>query len=304
MQEFSFAARFRVTYREASSTGGLAAVAASRRLDALRLDSEVLARGGRWREWYMHSYYHNLAASRQYGLQLGISINSIEDDLGANTPRPHTKAQSKRLQQGVQRAARASLGRVLRVDPEARLRKKLERWRLPLFPRIRAMRAARVMGRLRSLVPPRVLAAVLRTWFNGWCTLRRFHGRGDCLFGCTCGEDSIDHYMRCARLHAYGQSRLRLARADNPLQLSLNFMLLAPTSAITDEVLSRRALLMAAAYRLHCRHRHTGSLTDEGILSRALDQAVKEATLGHQVAMRHLDGIWIRATTSSSTSSR
>jgi exonuclease III len=303
MQEVSFAARFRVAYREASSTGGLAAVAASRRLDALRLDSEFLARGGRWREWYMHSYYHNLAAARQYGLLLGISINAIEDDLGANTPRPHTKAQSKRLQQGVQRAARASLGRVLRVDPEARLRKKLERWRLPLFPRIRAMRAARVMGRLRSLVPPRVLAAVLRTWFNGWCTLRRFQGRGDCLFGCPCGEDSIDHYMGCSRLHSYGQARLRLPRVGSIGDQGLSFMLLEATSSVSDATLTRRALLVAAAYRLHCRHRRSGGLGEEGLLWRALDQAIKESSLGHRKAMRQLDGIWVQHSGSSSSSS-
>jgi hypothetical protein len=304
MQEVSFAARFRVAHREAAPVGGLAVAPNVRRLNSLCDESEFLARGGRWRWWYKHSYYHNLNAAVQYGSRIGITIEAVEEDLGSAAPRPHTRAQTKRLQRGVQRAARTSLSLVRQVNPEPRLRSKLERWRLPLFPRIRAMRAIRVLGRLRRLVPPRVLAAVLRTWYNGWCTKRRFQGKGECLFGCTCGEDSIDHYMRCACLHAYGQSRLRLARADNPLELSLNFMLLAPTSAITDEVLSRRALLMAAAYRLHCRHRHTGSLTGEGILSRALDQAVKEATLGHQVAMRHLDGIWIRATTSSSTSSR
>ena len=139
MQEVSFAARFRVAYREASASGGLADAAATRRLDTLRLDSEFLARGGRWRWWYMHSYYHNLTAAIQYGRRLGISIDTVEDDLGSCTPRPHTKAQTVKLQKGVQRAARTSLCQVLRVDPEQRLRKKLERWKLPLFPRIRAM---------------------------------------------------------------------------------------------------------------------------------------------------------------------
>ncbi len=43
MQEVSFAARFRVAYREASASGGLAVAAATRRLDTLRLDSELLA---------------------------------------------------------------------------------------------------------------------------------------------------------------------------------------------------------------------------------------------------------------------
>jgi hypothetical protein len=228
-QEVSFAAPFRVAHREASAAGGFAVSSMVRRLDTLCSDSEFLARGGRWRNWYKHSYYHNLNTATQYGLRLGITIDSIEDDLGSSAPRSHTRAQAKRLQ----------------------------RWRLPLFPRIRAMRALRVLVRLRRLVPPRVLAAVLRTWFNGWCTKRRFQGKGECLFGCLSGEDSIDHYMRCTRLHAYGQARLRLPRSDSHMDQGLTFMLLEATSTVTDEVLTRRALLMAAAYRLHRRHRPT-----------------------------------------------
>jgi hypothetical protein len=250
----------------------------------------------------MHSYYHNLTAAIQYGRRLGISIDTVEDDLGSCTPRPHTKAQTVKLQKGVQRAARTSLCQVLRVDPEQRLRKKLERWKLPLFPRIRAMRAVRVMKRLRSLVPPRVLAAVLRTWFNGWCTRRRFQGRGECLYGCACGEDSIDHYMRCNRLSSYGQTRLRLPTESSTGGQSLSFMLLEATSSVADATLTRRALLMAAAYRLHCKHRRSDGLSEEDTLRRALDQAIKESTLGHLKAMQQLDGIWTQ-TSSSSTSS-
>ena len=153
MAEVSFAARFRVAYREASASGGLAVAPNVRRLETLNRNSEFLAHGGRWRYWYSHSYYHNLDVAVQYGGRLGITLKSVEEELGSAAPRPHTKAQAKRLQQGVQQAARASLSRVRQVNPEARLRKKLARWRLPLFPRIRAMRAARVMARLRRLAP-------------------------------------------------------------------------------------------------------------------------------------------------------
>ena len=301
MQEVSFAARFRVAHREASASGGLAVASMVRRLDTHYANSVFLARGGRWRFWYKHSYYHNLDTAIQYGRQLGITIDSVEDDLGSTAPRPHTRAQAKRLQQGVQRAARSALNRVRRVDPEPRLRKKLERWRLPLFPRIRAMRAARVMVRLRLLVPPRVLAAVLRTWFNGWCTKRRFQGKGDCLFGCLFGEDSVDHYMNCSRLHSYGQARLRLPRTSNFVDRGLSFMLLEATSSIPDAVLTRRALLVAAAYRLHCRHHRSEGLHDEVTLTRALDQAVKESSLGHKGAMRQYDSIWVQTATTPCT---
>jgi len=79
-------------------------------------------------------------------------------------------------------------------------------------------------------------------------------------------------------------------------------MLLEATSSVSDATLTRRALLVAAAYRLHCRHRRSGGLGEEGILWRALDQAIKESSLGHRKAMRQLDGIWIQHSGSSSSS--
>jgi hypothetical protein len=54
MQEVSFAARFRVAYREASASGGLAVAPNIRRLDTLSRNSEFVVRGGRWRFWYSH----------------------------------------------------------------------------------------------------------------------------------------------------------------------------------------------------------------------------------------------------------
>jgi hypothetical protein len=78
-------------------------------------------------------------------------------------------------------------------------------------------------------------------------------------------------------------------------------MLLEATSSIPDAVLTRRALLVAAAYRLHCRHRRSEGLHDEVTLTRALDQAVKESTLGHKGAMRQYDSIWVQTATTSCT---
>ncbi len=166
------------------------------------------------------------------------------------------------------------------------------------------MRAAKVLPRLRLLVLLRVLAAVLRTWFNGWCTKRRFQGKGDCLFGCPLGEDSVDHYMCCSRLHMYGQARLRLPLAREFADRGLSFMLLEASSSLSDAMLTRRALLVAAAYRLHCRHRRAASPLDAASLSRALDQSVKESSLGHKSAMKHLDCMWAQNPSSSSSPSR
>ena len=46
--------------------------------------------------------------------------------------------------------------------------------------------------------PPSVVAAVLKTCLNGWCTARRFgQPHSTCLFGCDDAEDSLEHYLKC-----------------------------------------------------------------------------------------------------------
>ena len=228
----------------------------------------------------------------KYGV-LGITIDSVEEALGAEAPRPYTRAQTHRIQRGVQRTARRELSRVLRADPESRLRQKLERWRLPLFPRIRALRAARLVPRLRRLVLPKVLSAVLRTWYNGWCTRQRFQGRCRCMFGCGFGADSVDHYISCSRLHRQGLRQLRLPTPPVFEDRGVHFMLLAATSQLPDDVLVRRALLLTAAYRLHCAHRRRAPFADDQVLRQALAQALQESAMGHAAATRCLDTVWI-----------
>jgi len=166
---------------------------------------------------------------------------------------------------------------------------------MALVPRLRASRAAAVATRLRRLVAPRVISAVTRLWMNGWCSRRRFQGHGPCIFGCRYGEDAIDHYCRCTKLHEYGCSRLRLPRAADMDQRAMEFMLLEPRSSLPDDRLVRRALLVTAAYRLHYRARHGQPVNaDPEYLRRALNQAAQEAAIGHPRAMRILDTTWVR----------
>ena len=68
--------------------------------------------------------------------------------------------------------------------------------------------------------------------------------------------------------------------------------MLEAAAQLPNEVLTRRALLLAAAYPLHCRLRNTATFHDEEVLSWALDLAVKEAALGHPGALRSLDTMW------------
>ena len=292
MNEVSLAARFRVAHREAAASGGLAVASAVRRLDRSIADTDFFWRYVRWCSWFQGAYVRNLSAAVSTFQRAGITIQTVEADLGADAPLPRTRGQARRLAHGVQRAARAAWCRTLRSHPETRLRAKLARWRLPIYPRLRAIRGSAVLQRLARLVPPRVVAAVLRTWFNGWCTAHRFQAHGRCLFGCSMGQDSVDHYMGCLMLHRHGQLRLRLRAAPTFEERGLRFFLLAGAHELPDVILTRRALLLAAAYRLHCRCRRQPAFSDHEVLRRALDQAVREAAQGHAGALRAVDSVW------------
>ena len=79
---------------------------------------------------------------------------------------------------------------------------------------------------------------------------------------------------------------------------ALQFFLLEPAALIPDATLNRRALHLAAAYRLHCRCRREPPILSADILARALGQAAKQAAMGHANAMKVLDSTWTSTATS------
>ena len=87
------------------------------------------------------------------------------------------------------RALQYSSGAIGRTSTSF-VRRRLDRWRIGALPGHRPQRALRVFQVLTGKVPPRVLAALLGTLFNGWCTGRRFQQQGSsCISGCA-AEDS------------------------------------------------------------------------------------------------------------------
>ena len=59
------------------------------------------------------------------------------------------------------------------------------------------VRLQRTIDILRRSVPPSTVAAVLRTWLNGWCTSRRFSQEVlPCRF-CSTETDALEHYLVC-----------------------------------------------------------------------------------------------------------
>ncbi len=107
-----------------------------------------------------------------------------------------------------------------------------------------------------------------------------------------------------SRLCGHGARQLRLPVPDLPAARRQTALLLDLGSGMDDGTLCCRALLLAAAYRLHCSHRRKGLLGNEDVVRRALSQAIKEEVRGHTVATRLLDGRWLAVPGSAPSRSR
>ena len=239
---------------------------------------------GRWRTWFASGFCQKIADAVSELRGWGVSSEDIRAWQCANLTRPHYS-----LQKSVVDFLRSRQPRF----PEVRMRRKLERWDIPLFPRLRGHRAVAILCRLANLVPPRVSAAVLRTFWSGWCTSRRFGGRAACLFCSAEAGDSIEHASICRSLATFGHTFLHLPYYAEPGARRLDFLLLDSVLHSDDTRLILGALRVAAAYRTHCHFRRSPALLGEpDVVYRALGQAVKELVQGHSRAMAAFDARW------------
>ena len=113
-------------------------------------------------------------------------------------------------------------------DTEMAVRKRLRRWmeqgRVTGPEAVLARRFIRNLEHLKNNVPPSVLAAMMRTMWNGWCTDRRFQQRASnrCRLAADCrGEDSIEHYSCCGTVWSFARQRMRLPEHKRGLQYFL-----------------------------------------------------------------------------------
>ena len=173
--------------------------------------------------------------------------------------------------------------RVSEALPHARER--LDRWPLALPPGRRPARLVAAGRALSTGGAPRVAAAFIRTAFNGWCTARRFQQRAVCLLGCQRGEDSIEHYSRCATYHRFCAVHAGLAApaAEDKLACFLN---LEPSTlsrrggaGTRERARLLRALTVYAVYRVQAAVR-TGTLR-VAEAAEALPAMLREGARGH-----------------------
>ena len=165
-----------------------------------------------------------------------------------------------------------------------------------MVERVRVDRAVAMLRGLSTEVAPRVQAAVIRTHWNGWTTARRFQQRRGCIFGCTNGEDSIEHYACCRVVSEFSCCRLGLPRPSARTELLADFLVLQPSlHQGGGSILARKALRLYAVYTTHCWATHD-AMFSPARATEALKQHLREAVLGHPRSSRHLAQAWIRAT--------
>ena len=156
----SEAARFRVAHREAARQGGLGIRRWLDRLAAAWQASEATVLGI-WRQWLSVPYVQLLKDSLHALAANGITLIAVEERAAAGSPRPWSDKVMTRVIQLTQKVAHAMLKEQQRLFPVVRLRAKLEKFDLSVFPRQVADRAVCFLQRLPGLVPPRVMVAVL-----------------------------------------------------------------------------------------------------------------------------------------------
>ena len=194
------------------------------------------------------------------------------------------------MQKGVQAAVKRKLTAPRPGRREARLEAALQQHRLGVPGHRLSARATSFLDMIKTKVPPRVMAAVLRLWHKGWCTSNRFGGNGKCMYGCD-ALDSTTHYACCPKIWEFAHKRLRCTPAIEPAVRRRTFMALDRNWRATDPhdaVIT--AVLIYAAYKAHNTWRNSGRVIPAA--PGLLRQAIHEAVRGYPDAQATIDNIW------------
>ena len=219
---------------------------------------------GKLPEAVFRARYFTLETNLKLIADLGITVDGILGSIAGNEPCPWSDKVQLTQKKQFQRTILERLKQINKPSFCNRIRKKLSRWDetpggLIGPPGRYSPIIHRRLTLLKTLVPPRVAAAVLRTLWNGWCSHRRFrkraHNSNHCLLGCGGdAEDSIEHYYHCPAVQKVGEDYLRLKVCN---ERALNLWLLNEYVLGIDRHLMCTALLIYGTHMATnwCRHR-------------------------------------------------
>ncbi len=109
--------------------------------------------------WYQAAHVRVLIRALQRFSSLGFSVGKLQDEL-ARCPKPWPEKVQRRVKRGFQKLVSIKILKHGKPSAELRVRQKLERWHLDGPAAHVARRVLRRIVRLRTLVAPRVPAAV------------------------------------------------------------------------------------------------------------------------------------------------
>ena len=207
-----------------------------------------------WSAWFDSSYVLTLTHARARARHLGISDHSTRTHF-TNSKKYYGGGQDfeTRLKQHYQGVVMEQLSKSDGYSCEHILCKKLKRWRITgITEGALTRRAAKILRQAFELTPVRVAMVLFRTWFNGWCSARRFQVQSaPCLLGCSLEseggcQDSIEHYAHCRIVRAFAANRLRLpSHLVGNLQ---SFLCLSSCVGVGDDSRTIQLLLLYAVY--------------------------------------------------------
>ena len=138
----------------------------------------------------------------------GDDVEADEESDESSTVRVQTRTEARRSWQPV---AMQLVRQPTLQQTRIHLRRRLDTWDLHTLEGHRVDRAVSILHRASHLVPPRVVAAYLRTICGGWMTSARFgQPATPCRFGCVHGTDSLAHIARRPVVHSLIESEVRL----------------------------------------------------------------------------------------------
>ena len=296
------AAQKRVYTLEHIQKGGLRIHNKQEELTQCMRRSDHLNRMHRWGSWFQNGPVATLFNNSKTLDEIGLNTNCIIDIAAGGLKEEESGMQRlMRIRPKFQKTIRKELVKRTWVDPIARMRRKLERFQLGGLPGTTANRMVRVLQMLQSSVNPKVVAAVLRTIWNGWTSEHRFQGSGTCVFNCKhWTENRVEHYAVCPYVIQFGRKVLNIhpPPSTNPAGLFLTLGLHEAT--VTDTDIIRRAIWVYATYRAVMELSHDEDSDDGEPLGNAqelLKQFAKEAVEGHGPSTAILDSCFLRRPT-------
>jgi hypothetical protein len=237
--------------------------------------------------WFQASTVATLVQAQAQATSLGIDWSVLRE-------RSQVMRNGKRhwscIQRDSFRMLRATPGH--REDLEPLIRNRLWRWTRRKLLRDPighlARRAVRVYADIQGEVPPCVVAALIRTHFNGWCTARRFQepARGKCSLSEDCsGEDSIEHYACCQCTRDFARRRLRF-----PGELELQTFL--GLDVMDSHARIRTALLVYAVYNVVNSLRSQQLRAQRGTADHLLRERLRYACMLHNGCDSFVRSLW------------